>query len=312
MRGQASYCLTNFDAVIEFLNHVDVSSLGLSSQKVFAATNPSPSFQPSSTSSSTRPRAYTTGRLSSRLTAEMPAALSAVADSSYRMLFGPKGLSAIASGVGGAAPRSLEEVKGVLEGARGRARMGLPFRRSASVATLPTEAKQTRGREGVVTSLALNGGGADETGQHKEMVDLPGGTPDVPASDYTPPSSPRPITSKPAPVTDTLSPDSSPSKTREDDQRSIRSISSMIRDTTIGRTLGEMSSTTLSAASGSTQGEAGAGDRPSFRETLSGFTGLGRFGGAAQSEAAKGSSATGSTRVSSIAILIAQHADEHS
>lgn len=298
MRGQASYCLTNFDAVIEFLNHVDVSSLGLSSQKVFAASNPSPSLQSSSSSSSTRPRAYTTGRLSSRLTADMPAALSAVADSSYRMLFGPKGLSAIASGVGGAAPRSLEEVKGVLEGARGRARMNLPFRRSASVATLPTDAKQSRGLDGVATSSALNGGTAEEEpGLHKEMVDFPGGTPDVPPSDYTPPSSPRPITSKSAASNDTLSPDSSPSKTREDDQRSIRSISSLIRDTTIGRTLGEMGSTAVGAASGSMQGDGGVGDRPSFRETLSGFTGLGRFGGAAQSEA-KAPSGSGSTRVS--------------
>lgn len=278
MRGQASYCLTNFDAVVEFLNHVDVSSLGLSSQKVMAAATPSPSLQSNpSSSTSSRPRAYTTGRLSSRLTTEMPAlidtansALSGVVDSSYRMVFGPKGLAAIASGVGGAAPRSLDEVRGVLNGAKG-SRIGLPFRRSASVVTLPGD---TRPRAATTNAAMSNGG-------PKEMVDLPSGSSDVPPSQYSPPSSPPATRTLP---TESLSPDASPTKSlRDDDPRSIRSISSMIRDTTIGRTLGEMSATAVGAATGtqstSTGGGSSAEERPSFGERFSSIPGLSRFGG---------------------------------
>ncbi|GAA5933274.1 uncharacterized protein JCM15063_001271 [Sporobolomyces koalae] len=282
MRGQASYCLTNFDAVVEFLNHVDVSSLGLSSQKVLAATSPSFNSTGSSAGSpattGNRPRAYTTGRLSSRLTSEMPlglidsanTALSGVVDSSYRMLFGPKGLSAIASGVGGAAPKSLDEVRGVLEGARGRARIGLPFRRSTSVNTLPGDARLPSTTTNTAPESALG-----ETNQAalpaKEMIDLPGGSPDVTPSEYTPPSSPSQSRSSFKPNEGDRA---SPAKpvNREDDTRSIRSISSLIRDTTIGRNLvGE--STSVGSANGS-----GTEERPSFGERLSNISGLARFG----------------------------------
>ncbi|GAA6020550.1 hypothetical protein JCM11491_000792 [Sporobolomyces phaffii] len=307
MRGQASYCLTNLDAVVEFLNHVDVSSLGLSSQKVMAAANPSPSSHSTSTtansssSSSSRPRAYTTGRLSSRLTTEMPglidsanSALSGVVDSSYRMVFGPRGLAALASGVGGAAPRSLDEVRGVLNGAKG-SRIGLPFRRSTSVATLPGDARPRAATTTESSSLPPN---RDGMGPSKEMVDLPGGSPDVPTSSYSPPPSP-PQSTRGSNPTDALSPDASPSKAsapaaRDDDQRSIRSISSLIRDTTIGRTLGEMGS--AAATSGAMGTAPGGEDRPSFGERWSGIPGLSRFGGGGDSKGAANGQTTPSTR----------------
>ena len=317
MRGQASYCLTNFDAVVEFLNHVDVSSLGLSSQKVLAATNPSPSLQSSSVSnppsaSSSRPRAYTTGRLSSRLTTEMPglidtanSALSGVVDSSYRMVFGPKGLAAIASGVGGAAPKSLDEVRGVLNGAAKGSRIGLPFRRSTSTMTVSGDSF-TRPRAATTNSSNLDGNAIAQGGgggPPKEMLDLPGGSPDVTPSNYSPPSSPP---GRPTPI-DSISPDTSPTKSRDDDQRSIRSISSLIRDTTIGRTLGEMGSTAVGAATGGQGANGGTGnsaldERPSFGERLSNIPGLSRFSGGGDPKSGAGSPAAASSRVSTRSI----------
>ncbi|GAA5956996.1 hypothetical protein JCM3765_006664 [Sporobolomyces pararoseus] len=312
MRGQASYCLTNFDAVVEFLNHVDVSSLGLSSQKVLAATNPSPSLQSSSVSnppsaSSSRPRAYTTGRLSSRLTTEMPglidtanSALSGVVDSSYRMVFGPKGLAAIASGVGGAAPKSLDEVRGVLNGAAKGSRIGLPFRRSTSTMTVSGDSS-TRPRAATTNSSILDGKAVSQGGGEalKEMVDLPGGSPDVTPSNYSPPSSPPATTA----VVDSLSPDASPTKSRDDDQRSIRSISSLIRDTTIGRTLGEMGSAAVGSTSGAQGANGGSGhsgldERPTFGERLSSIPGLSRFSGGGDAKGGVGSSAAAPPRPS--------------
>ncbi|GAA5895468.1 VPS9 domain-containing protein [Sporobolomyces salmoneus] len=309
MRGQASYCLTNFDAVVEFLNHVDVSSLGLSSQKVMAAATPSPSLQSSSplsssASSSSRPRAYTTGRLSSRLTTEMPglidsanSALSGVVDSSYRMVFGPKGLAAIASGVGGAAPKSLEEVRGVLNGAAKGSRIGLPFRRSTSVMTLSGDGSRPRAAtttSAVPSGTVEDGGGGG--GTTNEMIDLPGGSPDVQPSNYSPPASPPHEST----LVDSLSPSTSPSKPsamKDDDTRSIRSISSLIRDTTIGRTLGEMGSTAVGAASTTSGGS--VDDRPSFGERLSSIPGLSRFGGGgAEMKASGTSNSASSTRAS--------------
>lgn len=326
MRGQASYCLTNFDAVVEFLNHVDVSSLGLSSQKVLAAASPSPSLRPSSPSAAAatpaRPRAYTTGRLSSRLTTEMPglidsanSALSGVVDSSYRMVFGPKGLAAIASGVGGAAPKSLDDVRGVLNGATRGGRIGLPtFGRSTSAATPAGDATRPRASTTTASTSTRSRLESVETGANRlgrEMTDFPG-------SGEAQPSSPRTAQSR------TLSPDTSPTKAKtattttsaaaakDDDQRSIRSISSLIRDTTIGRTFGEFGASAVSSANhhphdaGGTASGNGVEDRPSFGERLSSIPGLSRFSGVADAKppgaAASGSSP--STRVSSESLSI--------
>ncbi|GAA6059755.1 hypothetical protein JCM10212_001963 [Sporobolomyces blumeae] len=320
MRGQASYCLTNFDAVVEFLNHVDVSSLGLSSQKVFAATSGSTSTPPPSLApNATRPRAYTTGRLSSRVSTELPglidsanSALSGVVDSSYRMLFGPTGLSAA---IGGSAPKSLEDVRGVLEGAaaKGRPRIGLPFRRSASVVTLPGDSRSGSGvvrgqgiEEERLEDLAGSTGTLDAKAGPQEGKSVP---PGGPHDDGEANPSARPASPVQSIASGTEAP--SPQK-KEDDTRSIRSISSLIRDTTLGRTLGDLGSAAVgggapTATGGVAVGPDGTtGDRPSFGERLSYIPGLGRFGSVGAAAGATGGEAkasgangpSGSTRAS--------------
>ncbi|GAA5902027.1 hypothetical protein JCM5296_007558 [Sporobolomyces johnsonii] len=265
MRGQASYCATNFDAVVEFLNHVDIASLGLSSQKVLAAT-PSPSL---ALGPGARPRAHTTGRIRGRVTNELDnlvdtanSALVGVVDSSYRMLFGPRGLSSF----GGAAPRSLDDVKSVLEGARGKARNSLPFRRSASVATLSVEARRREAEAAAAADGTSQADGAEAAGATREMVDIvpsaPGGTPDVPPADYAPVPT---VTSVPIPEP--------AKKDKDDDARSVRSISSLLKETTLVRTLGEMREGVAGGGGGGS-----AEDRPSLGERLSSIPVLGRFG----------------------------------
>ncbi|GAA6011840.1 hypothetical protein JCM10207_004262 [Rhodosporidiobolus poonsookiae] len=279
LRGQSSYCYTNFSACHEFLTTIDVSSLGISSQKILAASpapSPALSSSPSSVFSfaSGRPRAHTTGHLIRGRVSHEIDNLVGNANTALAGLF--SGAREGAAVLGGVAPRSLDDVRSVLEGARGRARESLPFRRSASTRT-------------------LNGGATVEgkaaTGQ-REMVDIapsaPGGTPDGPADAYAalpsatsapPPLPPR--TSSAAADTDAASIRSaSPTKQRKDDSdtRSIRSISSLLKDTTLARALGDGNSTSTSA---------GGDERPSFGERLAGLPlGLGRFGGTASASPA--------------------------
>ncbi|GAA5982476.1 hypothetical protein JCM11641_006127 [Rhodosporidiobolus odoratus] len=281
LHGQSSYCLTNFSAVTEFLTNLDVSSLGISSQHllgVSAAPSPSLAASPSPASLSpplTRPRAHTTGGLIRNRASEIEGlvgttsvALAGVVDASFRSIF--NGARGAAGAVGGVAPRSLDDVRSVIEGARGRARDSLPFRRSASSRTLGGAAQAPK----VV----------EESTAQREMVDLepagPGGTPDVASDAYAaPPSatsaSPPPLPPRP---TDTAPRSSSPTKRRDDsDTRSVRSISSMLKETSLMRTLGEVREGVTGGGSPAAAGE----DRPSLGERLAGLPlpGLGRFGG---------------------------------
>ncbi|KAL8287602.1 hypothetical protein RQP46_003460 [Phenoliferia psychrophenolica] len=115
MRGEASYCLTNVLACAEFLNSVDISALGLSSQNIVGGSSPSVLFSSSITQTSQPISAG--GKLKGRVnnvTQELDqfvdnanSAIATVVDSSFRMLFGAKGL----------APKTIEDVKNVLDGA---------------------------------------------------------------------------------------------------------------------------------------------------------------------------------------------------
>ncbi|GAA5889523.1 hypothetical protein JCM6882_007057 [Rhodosporidiobolus microsporus] len=305
LRGQSSYCFTNFSAVVEFLTNIDVSALGISSQKINAAAaspTPSPALSTSSASSflfsplSGRPRAHTTGRIRGRVSQEIGSlagtaniALAGVVDSSYRLIF--SGARGAAGAVGGVAPRSLEDVKNVLEGARGRARDSLPFRRSFSTRTMDEVEEPNEG-----ASLS----------PHREMVDIvpsdPDGTPDAvsTADAYAPPPS---ATSAPAPPPPPRHPDTtasrsaSPTKHRKDDSdaRSVRSISSLLKDTTLGRALGEVRegvaggvAAATGVGGGAAAGFTSAEERPSFLSGLP-LPSLGRFGGVATSSSPAGS-----------------------
>ena len=338
LRGQSSFCATNFDAVVEFLNHVDVSSLGLSSTKLLGGGGgaPTPSLGSSPSTSSlasptTRPRAYTTPSLlrsrvsttADQLVGSANTALTGVVSSSYHMLFGSKGLSA-------AAPRSLEDVKSVLEGARGRARESLPFRRSATFSRLGASQSPSGSASGTRTSravtLALDGdekaaplavsaagsgpsaGSAAEKGE--EMVDFtpssPSGTPSAPTSiteAYAPPPPPRHPRTTAEPTT----------KDKDDDARSIRSVSSFLnfRESSLGRALGEVRDGVVGAAAGAAGaagasvgvgagGTAGAAAPAveeqragSFSGRLAGLSGLHRFAGGGPAAAPTSSSSAG-------------------
>ena len=219
LRGQASYAATNFDAVIEWSQHVDLSTLGLSSDNVLTGASASPSQQ-LGTPSLTRPRAYTTPSTFLRervsLTADQlvdsaNSALTGVVDSSYRLLFGAGGLAS-------SAPRTLDDVKNVLDGARGRAREKLPFRRSNSARDFPTLIAGRRRATSVASNKATTNAapGAPAEESSSEAADAVAAPPPLP---------PRP---------------QSPIKEGEDsDARSVRSVSSFLgfRDSTIGRAI---------------------------------------------------------------------------
>ncbi|GAA5827339.1 hypothetical protein JCM11251_003772 [Rhodosporidiobolus azoricus] len=317
LRGQSSYCFTNFSAVVEFLTNIDVSALGISSQKIIAASPaPSPALSTVSTSSASslfsltgRPRAYTTGRIRGRVSQEIGSlagtantALAGVVDSSYRLIFsGARGAVGV---VGGAAPRSLEDVKNVLEGARGRARESLPhsFRRSFSSRTLD-EVDEASG------APSASGAG---TGQ-REMVDItptePDGTPDAvsTADAYAPPpsatSAPLPSASSALPPGPPRHPDlssrsASPTKSRhgkdDSDARSVRSISSLLKDTTFGRGVEAVRDGVAGVSSATLGGGGAAGgageERPSFLSGLP-IPSLGRFGSGTVASSSGASSA---------------------
>ena len=101
LRGEGSYCSTNIHAVTEFLNQVDISALGLSSHKLAGAANGS------SRPTSIKGRVSNVTQELDRFVDDANSAIVKTLDSSLRMLFGPKGL----------APKTIEDVKNVLDGA---------------------------------------------------------------------------------------------------------------------------------------------------------------------------------------------------
>ncbi|KAK4699257.1 hypothetical protein P7C70_g7008, partial [Phenoliferia sp. Uapishka_3] len=118
LRGEASYCVTNIHAVCEFLNSVDISALGLSSQKIAGNGSFSPVLSMSNGQALVGlATAGTAGKLKGRVsnvTQELDqfvdsanSAIVNVVDSSFRMLFGAKGQL----------PKTIEDVKNVLDGA---------------------------------------------------------------------------------------------------------------------------------------------------------------------------------------------------
>ncbi|BGO92611.1 hypothetical protein NBRC10512_004290 [Rhodotorula toruloides] len=299
-RGQASYCATNFDAVVEWSQHVDLSTLGLSSAKVFAAAR-SPSLSSSPSQSRTRAQATPSSILRARVSTTADqlvdsanSALSGVVDSSYRILFGPKGLTS-------SAPKSLDDVKSVLDGARGKARGTLPFRRSSSARDFPTLLVGRRRGGSVASGKAVTiAGDGDEkglastseeevgVGKSEEMVDIvpssPSGTPAPRISTeetYAPPPPPLPPRSSSFAST-------TASKEKDDlDTRSVRSVSSFLnfRESTLGRALGEVRDGVVGAAVGAASGDERGGSPP--QPSLGGRL-LNRFsggGGAASTSA---------------------------
>ncbi|KAK4335731.1 Cystathionine beta-lyase [Rhodotorula toruloides] len=309
-RGQASYCATNFDAVVEWSQHVDLSTLGLSSAKVFAAA-PSPSL--SSSPSQSRPRAQTTpssilrARVSTtadQLVDSANSALSGVVDSSYRILFGPKGLTS-------SAPKSLDDVKSVLDGARGKARGTLPFRRSSSARDFPTLLVGRRRGGSVASGKAVTiAGDGDEKGlastseeevgveKSEEMVDIvassPSGTPAPRISteeSYAPPPPPLP------PRCSSFASTTASKEKDDSDTRSVRSVSSFLnfRESTLGRALGEVRDGVVGAAVGAASGDERGGSSP--QPSLGGRL-LNRFSGggpATSSSASQGSTTSPSS-----------------
>lgn len=105
LRGQGSFVTTNINAVVEFLTHVDMAALGLSSHKVtgYSSVDGGNSIGALSKERSTR---ITKENLTLELDQFVDTANVAIYNT-MRSLFGPKGL----------APKTLEEVKTVLDGA---------------------------------------------------------------------------------------------------------------------------------------------------------------------------------------------------
>lgn len=204
MRGEASYCATNIHAVTEFLKHVELATLGLTPAKLMSL----PSEQHSNEALSSRPASLLQpDRASIASSQQFDSFVESanrqivnVVDSSYRILFGIKGF----------APKTIDDVKSVLDGAGNVANKarGSLLRRQTSPAHFGALAAQTATRSRSGTSLF------NETrpNAEREMTDL------------SPPPSVAPSIAQ---------------MDREDDTKSVRSISSMLRDNTITRTIGE-------------------------------------------------------------------------
>lgn len=259
LRGESSYCSTNIHAVIEFLNKVDISSLGLSSQKVLAYNSANATTASSSSNARTRGSSISFGRKSAPGTSTPRSqdidqfvdsanhALVRAAD----LLFGPKGF----------APKTIEDVRNVLDGAgtvASKARGSL-LRRTTNSSTLSPGAGA-----GEQTSREISAAGAQ-----REMVDFVAGSGDAfdqgAASEY--------------------SAQREPEKEREDDARSVRSISSILRESKLG--FGEKRPEGLGVV-----GE----DRPTLGDRLASIPGLGRFGSESKAATISGS-ATPSQKV---------------
>ncbi|KAM0786432.1 hypothetical protein ACM66B_001896 [Microbotryomycetes sp. NB124-2] len=181
LRGEASYCTTNIQAVIEFLNHVDISTLGLDSQKVLAYTKASEMISASAARSSSsrrgghssaghdsRSRRSTLSSRSQDIDRVVDTANQALVKAAD-MLFGPKGF----------APRTVEDVKAVLDGAAGsvsKARGSL-LRRATNASTLSTseQAAAASSSSSVTEPTPSN---SSNNGQ-RELVDLVPGSGDA-------------------------------------------------------------------------------------------------------------------------------------
>ncbi|KAH8928951.1 hypothetical protein BT69DRAFT_1346293 [Atractiella rhizophila] len=97
MRGESAYCSVNLSAVADFLENVDTQVLGLATNKVIS---------PGSTLSySSAIRGKVTHELDN-MVGSASKVLSGVVDTSYKMLFSP----------GAIGPRTLDDVKSVLQG----------------------------------------------------------------------------------------------------------------------------------------------------------------------------------------------------
>lgn len=103
-RGETSYCSTNLQAVIEFLQNVDVAALGLGSGKTLGAGTP----LPKGAGGKMRGRVTNVTQELDRFVDSANSQIVNVVDSSYRLIFGAKGL-------GG---KTIEEVRSVLEGSQ--------------------------------------------------------------------------------------------------------------------------------------------------------------------------------------------------
>ncbi|ORY65625.1 hypothetical protein BCR35DRAFT_308555 [Leucosporidium creatinivorum] len=230
LRGESSYCSTNIHAVIEFLNTV-------------LAYNSSNSATTASGSSTTRsrPSSISFGRkgapgVSTPRSQDIDQFVDSANHALVRaadLLFGPKGF----------APKTIEDVRNVLDGA----------------GTVANKARGSLLRRTTNSSTMSPGAGASESlpreisvgGAQREMVDFVPGSGDAfdqgASSEY--------------------SAQREPEKDREDDARSVRSISSILRESKLG--FGEKRTDGLGVV-----GE----ERPSLGDRLSSIPGLGRFG----------------------------------
>ncbi|KAK4055886.1 hypothetical protein OIO90_003143 [Microbotryomycetes sp. JL221] len=270
LRGEASYCLTNVSAVIEFLNHVDISTLGLDSQKVLA-------YSQTTAATNSNTNLTVGGRGSHRLTADARSRsrrstissrsqdLDRVVDTANQalvkaadMLFGPRGF----------APRTIEDVKTVLDGAAGsvsKARGSL-LRRATNASIVSDTLVTSNAGLGVSDSGELKGaqvaaktnGGREQLGQ-REMLDLVSGSGDAFDAGLTTEYSTQ-------------------RDQKEDDNRSMRSVSSLLSNRRAGEQVSAGANTEAAASSVSI-----GNDEPakSFGDRLASIPGLSRFGSSA-------------------------------
>lgn len=276
LRGEANYCATNMQAVIEFLNTVDMSALGLAPD-----ANALPTLQRTTSppaSSNARPstaNSTSSGRTSISFIVKRPNGVQDIdqfVDSANHalvraadMLFGPKGL----------APKTIEDVKNVLDGAGSVAKQarGSLLRR----ATYSSQAGNTQ---------QIEKSTAQAEGPHREMVGFVAGSSDAFDAGTTVEYTAEKESMPPPPLP------SSTTKPADDDTRSIRSISSIIRDSSL---VGKIS----------THADE---QRQSLGGRLANIPGLGRFSSSSESRATGAAASSGMTsspsRVRAICALV--------
>lgn len=276
LRGETSYCATNLSAVLEFLQTVDLPSLGLG--QVDGMTNYAlPTATPLRSPSTTRPNSIASGRTSISFIVRRPQSVHDIdqfVDSANHalvraadLLFGPKGL----------APKTIEDVRNVLDGAgsvASKARGSILRRATLSggsgtvgTANENADANTVHKREDSVADAPTTSAPAQ-----REMVGFVAGSSDGfdsgVTAEYAAETEPTNATAE---VEDPIKP------VVEEDTRSVRSISSLIRDSTL-----------VGKISGHMPGGSDDSHRQSLGGRLANIPGLSRFSG--ESKATGGAS----------------------
>ena len=243
-RGEGAYCATGVSAAVEFLVHADALELGLPASSLPSSSASSVIGVGAGPGTKRRLRANNVTQELDQLVDSANHALVGLADGGFKLLFGARGV----------APRTIEEVKNVLDGAGNVARSarGGLLRRATNASFSGTGTLSPATDDSLSPTQSRTSDGASPQREMVDFVPKPAGEAEAERDLYAQPETPGAV---------------------DDDARSMRSFGSRLREplaTGRGRT-------------GSESDEGGRGDRSigdRIGDRLTSFSSLGRFAGA--------------------------------